>query len=510
MSPSRRRCRRTPEEVCVSRRAKIIVAVLVVVVIAGAAGFFVLRSREAGPQIETATVERRELSVLVQASGKVETGVKTDLFPPTAGTLDQVYVSDGEQVKAGQKIALMDTTPLELQVAQAETGLKQAQAQADSIDSQAPSAADIAAAEANVSAAQSGYSAAKTAQAEVGTKAPTSAQIDAAEAGTVAAKQAYDTANAAYQAQKAAVEASSAPTPQAQLALSQLEAQKDQAYAGYLSAKATEESLKATSLDAAKAQADAAVEQAYAAYKGAQSQLAKLEDASTAASQDAADAAVAQAEDALAAAQSNLEKASFIAPMDGVVLFNPLGAPGADGLIPKATAGAAVGPQAAPFTVVDLSGVRFTAEVDEADIDRVKAGMTGEIRLDAFPAESFKSDVTQVRSAAQQTATGGTIFPVDMTLEDTGKNVLIGMKGDASISVSSIGSAVVIPIEALFDQNGKSYVYVVKDGILDKTDITAGAVTETEVQVLRGLVPGQVVALSGSVEYSDGMAVRTQ
>ncbi len=161
------------------------------------------------------------------------------------------------------------------------------------------------------------------------------------------------------------------------------------------------------------------------------------------------------------------------------MLFNPLGSPGADGQILKATAGAAVGPQSAPFTVVDLTAVRFTAEVDEADIDRVKAGMNGEVRLDAFPGETFNSKVVEVRSAAQQTATGGTIFPVDMALDDAGKNVLIGMKGDAEISVSSVGQAIVIPVEALFDQNGNSYVYVVRNGQLDKTNIKTGAVTET-------------------------------
>ena len=493
-----------------SRRTKVIIAVAVLVALAGTAAYFVLRSRGAGPEIDTAVVEQRELSVSVQASGKVATGVKADLFPPTAGTLDEVFVRDGEKVTAGQKIAVMDTAPLEVQVAQAEAGLEQARAQADAVDQQAPSASDITAAQAGVDAASRAYSAAKAAQEEVGTKAPTDAQIEAAHAGTVAAKAAYDAANDVYKAAKAAVEASAAPTPAARAALTQAEVAKDQAYAAYLSAKATENSLTATSLDAAEEQAKAAVDQAYAALKSAEAQLDKLRRTSTSASEAAASSAVAQAEEALALAQSSLEKATFVAPIDGVVLFNPIGTPGADGETQKATAGAAVGPQAAPFTVVDLSGVRFTAEVDEADVDSVAVNMPGIIQLDAFPGESFKSKVVDVRTAAQLTSTGGTIFPVDLSLDDAGKNILIGMKGDAEISVSSVGNAVVIPIEALFDQNGKSYVYVVKDGVLNKTDIMTGSVTETTAQVLNGLEPGQVVALSGSVEYTDGMAVRTK
>lgn len=493
-----------------SRRAKIISGVLVVAVIVGVAAFLVLRNRGAGPVISTAVVEQRDLSVLVQASGSVETGIKANLFPPSAGTLDEVLVLDGQRVRAGQEIAAMDSAPLELAVAQARTGLAQAQAQLDAVDQQAPSSADLSAARANVAAAQSAYSAAQSALAAVGTKAPTQGQLDAAHAATVAAKKSYDNANAAYLALKASIDASAVPTPANKLLLEQLEATKDQAYAGYLSAKATEDSLKATSLTAAKKQAQAAVDQALAALRGAQAQLAKLESTSTSASRAAAQAAVDQAEQAVRAATANLEKATFIAPFAGVVLFNPLGTPGADGEIPKASAGVGVAPSVAPFTVVDLSGVRFSAEVDEADIDRVKTGMTAEVSLDAFPGETFKSRVIDVRSAAQQTATGGTVFPVDMALDDTGKSVLIGMKGDTSISVSSVPSAIVIPIEALFDQNGKSYVYVVESNRLKKTDITTGAMTDTNVEVLTGLTPGQVVALSGSVEYTDGMAVRTQ
>lgn len=494
----------------VSRRAKILLAVIIVVALVAVAGFFVVRSRGAGPVITTGTVEQQELSVSVQASGKVETGIKADLFPPTVGTLDEVFVDDGQKVKTGQEIAVMDKAPLEVQVAQAEAGVAQAEAQLHTVTQQAPSSADIAAAQAGVKASKAAYDAAKAAQAEVGTKAPSEDQLAAAHAATVAAKQAYDLANAAYKAAKAAVDASSSPTPGAIATVAQLQTTKDQAYAAYLSAKATEESLKATSLTAAEKQSKAAVDQAFAAYKSSQAQLAKLEGTSTSAAEAAARASVDQAQQALAAAQANLAAATFTAPFDGVVLFNPLGTPGATGDVLTASAGAAVAPQVAPFTVVDLGGVKFSAQVDEADVERVKPGMDGQVSLDAFPGQSFDSKVLEVRSAAQQTATGGTIFPVDMSLETTESNVLIGMQGDAKISVSSVPDAIVIPIESLFDQNGQSYVFVVENGHLKKTNITTGAMTETTVQVVSGLAPGQVVALSGSVEYTDGMAVRTQ
>jgi hypothetical protein len=53
-------------------------------------------------------------------------------------------------------------------------------------------------------------------------------------------------------------------------------------------------------------------------------------------------------------------------------------------------------------------------------------------------------------------------------------------------------------------------VYVVENNTLVKTEITVGATTDTEVEVLQGLEEGQVLALSGSTQYTDGMSVRVK
>lgn len=486
-----------------SKRARIIAAIVGLVVVVGIVAFIAVGSQGGGPQIETSTVSQKELAVTVTASGRVEAGVRADVFPPTAGTVDEIFVSDGETVTAGQKIAALDTAPLELQVAQAQAALSQAKAQLAAIDDQQPGGADFAAAQANVDAAYQSYLAAKAALAAVNDQAPSAAAINAAEAGTDAAKNAYDAALAAYEAY-----------PSNDATKAALAAQADQAYVGYLNAVAAEDALKSTDLTAARAQAQAGVDQAYAAYKGAQAQLAKLNAGDTSAARAAAQAGVRSASEALSLAQQNLENATMEAPIDGVIIFNNpgaafAGAAGAAASSGEITEGSSVSPAAPPFTVVELDALRFTAEVDEADIERVAVGMAAKVTLDSFPGEEFVSRVVRVNPVAQATATGGTVFEVDLVLDDTGKDVLIGMKGDATIEVSSRGAALTIPVEALFSEGGTDYVYVVKDGKLDKAEITVGAQTDTEVEVLSGLQEGDVVALSGSTQYTEGMAVRT-
>ncbi len=111
-----------------SKRTKIILAVVVLVVVAGAAAFFFMRSQGSGPEVKVATVSKTDLGVTVSASGKVAAGLRADVYPPAAGTLDEVFVIDGQKVVAGDKLATMDVGPLQLQLDQAKSGLAAAQA----------------------------------------------------------------------------------------------------------------------------------------------------------------------------------------------------------------------------------------------------------------------------------------------------------------------------------------------------------------------------------------------
>ncbi len=225
------------------------------------------------------------------------------------------------------------------------------------------------------------------------------------------------------------------------------------------------------------------------AYLAAVASLNKAQASSPSSQKAAAQAAVVAAQQAVNVAKAAVDDATLVAPIDGTVFLNPAGTPGADGKIPVASPGSAVSFASAPFSVVDLNGSTFVAEVDEADVDRLKVGMSATVTLDSFPGKSFKTTVLRISSASQPTATGGTIFPVELALQDTGKNILIGMKGDATIEVSSIQGAMTIPVEALFNENGKNFVYRVDNNKLVKTDITVGATTDTEVEVLSGLCP---------------------
>ncbi|MDP2182536.1 MAG: efflux RND transporter periplasmic adaptor subunit [Actinomycetota bacterium] len=491
-----------------SRKTKIIIAVVALLTVGGTAAVIALGAQGAVAAVETTTVVREDLVVTITAAGLVESGVRMEIYPPTAGVLEEVYVKDGETVSAGAIVARMEEGPLEATVKQASAGLAQAEAQLAGVDDRAPSSDDLAAARAGTDAAWAGYLSAQKAAGAVADAGPSAAARAAAQAAASAAWTGYSSAKPAYDLLKASVDASASPSPSALAELDQAKGARDQAYAGYLQAKAALSSLEDYDGTSAEAQADSAARQAYAAYLSARAQQSKLEGSSVTAERAAAQAAVDQARLGLVLAEDNLDRATLVAPIDGVVFFNPSGAPGPDGSVPVPAAGSPVAPQAAPFTVVDLDGLRLTADVDEVDIDRIELGMKARVMLDAFPEKSFETTVSEIKSAAKQTATGGTVFPVHLSLSSPDADVLIGMKGDANVEVNIVAGATTIPVEALFDEGGTTFVYIVEDNLLVRTKVEVGTLTETTAQVLSGVDVGDEVALSGATELVDGMRIR--
>ncbi len=100
-------------------KKKIIASLIILVALVG---FFILRNGEA--EHEFATVEERELIEEVFESGVVRSGDSVNLSFGTGGTLNRLAVSKGQTVAAGDFIAGLDATDLQLKKRQAESRIE--------------------------------------------------------------------------------------------------------------------------------------------------------------------------------------------------------------------------------------------------------------------------------------------------------------------------------------------------------------------------------------------------
>lgn len=128
------------------------VATAAVLALGGGYAYSVTNNR---PVVGVAQAVVAPMSVTVSASGSLVAAHSVGVYPPAAGTVASVKVHDGDQVAAGDTLAVMVKGPLQLAVAQAKAAYSAARAQQAAVENGVPSAIQHSAANAALSAARS-------------------------------------------------------------------------------------------------------------------------------------------------------------------------------------------------------------------------------------------------------------------------------------------------------------------------------------------------------------------
>lgn len=153
-----------------------------------------------------------------------------------------------------------------------------------------------------------------------------------------------------------------------------------------------------------------------------------------------ADSTVTIREAALDSAKANLGYCKITAPVDGIIISR------------KVDRGQTViAAMNAPllFTVAqDITKMNISAAVSEADVGQVREGQPVSFTVDAFPEETFKGVVTQVRRAPTTTQNVVT-YETIITVENPEQKLFPGMTANVSILVAQRKNAFKIPNSAL-------------------------------------------------------------
>ena len=177
-------------------------------------------------------------------------------------------------------------------------------------------------------------------------------------------------------------------------------------------------------LDMAKANYDSA----NAAVGGAQANVTQAE------------AQVSQKEAALEVAQTNLNYTVFRSPIDGTVVARNVD-------VGQTVAASLQAPTI--FTIAqDLKKMQVYAKTDESDVGNIKVGKEVTFKVDAFPKETFRGMVSQVRMNAttvQNVVTYDTI--VDFANPDL--KLFPGMTAYVTIPVATVQNVLKLPNTAL-------------------------------------------------------------
>lgn len=209
-----------------------------------------------------------------------------------------------------------------------------------------------------------------------------------------------------------------------------------------------------------------------------------------------AEVAIANAE--LSRAMVNKGYGIMRAPFAGVITAR-YADPGA--LLQAATSSA---PGALPLAELsDVSSVRITVFVGQADAPFVGDGTPVKIWSDAKPTEKVAATITRTTHALDaRTRT----MQCEIQLENPNDRFTAGGSVHVDL-VAASPSALAVPAEGVFLRQGKPTVVVVRDGKAVVTPVETGDHDGKRVRILSGIAEGDLVALNAGHELANGARV---
>ena len=136
---------------------------------------------------------------------------------------------------------------------------------------------------------------------------------------------------------------------------------------------------------------------------------------------------------------------------------------------------------ATPVAVVaDMSKAKFTLEIDELDINKVRVDMEVEVTADAVPNKIFKGRVSKINNEGKNT-NGVTTYGVEILI-DSPEELKIGMNVDCALILENKENTLLIPMASINKEGAETYVYIKEDGHNEEEKMTAVPKNMSEVK----------------------------
>lgn len=192
-------------------------------------------------------------------------------------------------------------------------------------------------------------------------------------------------------------------------------------------------------------------------------------------------------------AQGNTEKMQIRAAADGVAVINSMWKAGTMSEVQEGDEVRA----GFPFMqVVNPSQMQVRARVNQGDIADLRQGQNARINLDAYPDLLFPGKLQAIAAVAQTSSfsSKARTLTVLFSINGTDPKLLPDLSAAVDVELERQPNALVVPRDAVFSDNGHSYVRVKSaSGGFEKREVRLGAANDVEQVIVSGVEKGASV-----------------
>jgi cobalt-zinc-cadmium efflux system membrane fusion protein len=164
----------------------------------------------------------------------------------------------------------------------------------------------------------------------------------------------------------------------------------------------------------------------------------------------------------------------------------------------KKSAGEEVHAGESILEIVSLDTVWVEAPIFEKDLGQLTKQVAAVFSTAAFPDETFRGRLVDIGAVVdEQTRTAKALFEVN----NAAGKLRLGMQANLRLAAGARQNVLLVPKEAVLDNEGKKIVYVLRTGEeFERREVVIGDEYEGKVAILSGVMPGERVVTQGAYQ----------
>ena len=165
-----------------------------------------------------------------------------------------------------------------------------------------------------------------------------------------------------------------------------------------------------------------------------------------------------------------------------------------------------VGAQTELFTIGDVSSLVVRLPISELDVTALEEGDQVSLTLDALPGRTLPGRIRRIFPSGDPTTR---LVPVEVVLTGAAaREARPGFLARVSFQLEPRSGVLMVPAGALVDDAGGSAAFIISQGRASRRHVERGGIFQGRAEIVRGLAPGDTVAVAGVTTLRDGAQVR--
>jgi membrane fusion protein (multidrug efflux system) len=156
------------------------------------------------------------------------------------------------------------------------------------------------------------------------------------------------------------------------------------------------------------------------------------------------------------------------------------------------------------FRITDTTELVAYLQIPQSQLQKFQAGQLATVKVASMPDIEFPASIARISPTID--ARNGT-FRATATIDNKGGALAPGMFGQFTIAYEKHSDALVIPADALLDEDEQTTVYVVSYGEVVRRTVDTGIEADGRIEILSGLSDYEEIVVVGHAGLRDGSKV---